>query len=323
MGKVSSETNEKDLAVLKTRMVQIIETLEKNERSNRQRPDDFLDSAYKLVDGVDNEYAMMAKNAILKTWKEAQFRGLFTEYGHFYPTIKSGTRDRDQDMVFQYIVPVKYVPEFSTLLANVELVLPSQARKSDDPSELSHAAVQKGKHMRDYAKRYSNRPEVDNRPKTKYDTSTRDNDSYLEHWKKLTEANPEMLKQEPNIQVDVVRQKASRTVDSISTVHIKNRNGFATEVTLKYAIVGIQERDYYALVKKEEKIKLLPNAHLKWDVNFNSKNVIYRGFAAIVLFDGKPITTASSDARLNSFTDEEEFKFLRDASKAPKPEKKK
>lgn len=279
----------------------------------------------------------MATDAIHAAWQTARSLGLF-ETGAYDPIIQVGP-DTGENVVIQYIVPPKLVPEFSRSFCNVELVPPSEKRTSEDPADFDTRRTNHLKRLLSYAKR--NPPGEHGFPNTgrHFGPSSMDKDyrqpdgrvfsfgqtkqEYEARWRKLRKANPESAKLRPMISPRIDRKEGPSKKNNgkyIYSVIFKNISGFPTEITYKLWFVGKSNQggSYVSLLKKSETVKILPGDSFESQESFTATNASFRGYAALVFFDDTLIDSIASDARMASLIEGNQINRLRSASSGKK-----
>lgn len=328
-GKMDGSTDASHLTEVETRLIAVMNALEASSRTAGPPPKDLLKRAYAMRNDTSVEYANMARTSIYDAWQEARSLGLFDGGGVFSPTIVKGP-DTGKPAVFQYIIPVKYVPAFSRSFCNVELKPPTKRRVSDDPSKFDTRMIGYGKMLRSYAKRKGlamdkeakRQAEVAKRPKPTPSQRTlaanhrerdgriyslnRSKAEYEARWSELRKADPGSADRSPNISTKITRKsnpsKKSRG-KYIQVVTFENRSNFPTEITFKFCFIGKLDGAYTSLLRKTKTAKILPGDKYESQESFASGKADYRGYAAVVIFGGKIISSTSSDARMKTFTE--------------------
>jgi hypothetical protein len=135
----SSKVGPGDAVRLRDRVIRILEFLEKSHRSNRAPAKDLVNNSFNwhLSEEVSSRRCFATSTAILRCWETARRLGLFKDNGNFYSIIQQGP-DEGEECVFEYIIPVELVPEFSTDPLNFRITTPSERRKGEG-TELSES----------------------------------------------------------------------------------------------------------------------------------------------------------------------------------------
>lgn len=307
-GKMDESTDASHLAKVETRLIAILNVLETSSRKAGPSTKDLLKQAYAMRSDTDKRYAFLASSAIYDAWKEARYLGLFDISGAFNPTIEKGP-DSGKEAAFQYIIPIKYVPTFSNSFCNVELKSPSKQRVSDDPSTFSPRMIGYGKMLLSYKKPAQLSLASTN---VKYRESDgriysfrRSKAEYETRWSELRKADPASAKRRPNITTKIERKSSPSKMSGgkyIQTVIFENHSSFPTEITFKFCFIGKQGENYTSLLRKSMTTKILPGDKYESQESFAAGKSKYRGYAAVVLFGDRIISSAASDSRMNTFT---------------------
>lgn len=337
-GKMDETVAADHLAEVEARLIAAMGALEKSARGAGPPPKDLLKQAYAMRNDVGVEYAGLASSAVLDAWKEAQSLGLFDANGDFGGVITKGP-DAGKNAVFQYIIPVKYVPAFSRSFCNVELVAPSKRRVSDDPSQFDARMIGYGKNLRSYAKRKglataqeaerqarlkeeeAKRPPIapapaqSDRPLAKkyrerdgrIYSLQRSKAEYEARWNELRKADPGSAERRPNVSARIERKSSPGRKSGgkyIQVVTFENRSDFPIEITFQFCFIGKQDGsgEYTSLLRTTNTAKILPGDSYESQESYSPGNSKYRGYAAVVLFDGNIIESIASDSRMKTFT---------------------
>jgi len=316
-GKMDESTDASHLTEVETRLIAALNALEKSSLAAGPPPKDLLKQAYAIRSDTDVEYANLARSAIYDAWQEARSLGLFEVGGVFNRTIEKGP-DAGKEAVFQYIIPVKYVPAFSRSFCNVELKPPAKQRVSDDPSKFDSRMIGYGKMLRSYAKRkglaMDREAKVAKRPTPAANhrkrggrvySLNRSKAEYEARWSELRKANPGSADRRPNISAKIERKSSPSRKNGrkyIQTVTFENRSDFPTEIIFKLCFIGKRDGEYISLLRTTNTVKILPGDKYESQKSFSPGKASYRGYAAVVLFDGEIISSTASDARMKSFT---------------------
>jgi hypothetical protein len=307
------------LAEVEKRLIPVLDLLQQSSRGNGPPPRDLLSQAFALRDDVSTDYAHLAASVILEAWEAARWLGLFDDQDRFDGTIRKGA-DVGQKAVFQYIVPAQYVPEFSRSFCNIEIVEPGKRRQSDDASKLSRRVIEFGNQLRANAKRDSfvkapagRQPAAGPTPGGPSDTG-QDHDA---RWAKFRAADPDSARRVPSVVVRIQKMASPAKKSGgkyIFRLSVESRSSFPSEVNLKYFVVGKPRKnpkkpdaplpDYCYMLEKSTTLKLLPGETVEISEACAPGKADYRGYFAVVKFGGNTITTASSDARMESLAGE-------------------
>jgi len=303
------------LAGVEQRLAQVLEHLGKSVRGSGPPPRDLLNQAYAMRDDVSADFVHLSVAAIIDAWEAADGLGLFDESGRFDGKIRKGA-EAGQKAVFQYIVPARYVPEFSSSFCNVEIVTPGKRRQSDEASDLSPRVIAYGKALREHARREGFVVTAADRQKTadaEHHDLNRTRKEYLERWEELRAADPESAKRVPNISARIQRMSTPSKKSGGKyefRLEVENRSEFPTEVSFVYYFIGKPKKDpkkpdaplddYTYMLEKSRTIRLLPGGKEEFVESFAEGNADYRGYAGAVSFNNEIISKTASDARMES-----------------------
>ncbi|NNC90609.1 MAG: hypothetical protein HKN82_19300 [Akkermansiaceae bacterium] len=305
------------LKALEGRVISILEDLDASARGNGPPPKDLLKQAYALRTDIGREYAEMAVDALAAAAEQARSLELFGGDGRYHGTIMKGP-NKGEPAVFQYIAPVKYLPEFSRSLCNIEIVEPRKQRRSDEVADMDIRVISYGKRLRSLSTRMKRAPKAVDRkpapraidrkppPRERDYSMLRTKAEHDARWEELRKLDPQSGERPPSIVARFERKSTPSKASGgkyIYTVVIQNRSDFPTEITFEYAFIGGSSRDGYRALRRQSKtFKLLPTSTHRFEDAFSAGKVGYRGYAAVVHFNGKAITSFASDARMRNFT---------------------
>jgi len=306
------------LAELEKRLIPVLNHLQQSNRGTGPPPRDLLNQAYAMRNDVSTDYVHLAVAAIVDAWEAARWLGLFDEKDRFDGTIRKGG-EVGQKAVFQYIVPAKYVPEFSRSFCNIEIVSPAKRRQSDEASALDQRVIAYGRLLREHAKRdgfvrtpAAKRPAPEAAP----DDPKHTGDEHEDRWARLRAADPESAGRVPSVAVRIQKVAAPSRKSGgryVFRVNLENRSSFPTEINFECLFMGKPKKDpkkpdaardeYCYLLEKSTTFRLLPGEAKEFGEAFAPGNASYRGYATMVHFNGKTITTVASDARMEKLAE--------------------
>jgi hypothetical protein len=119
----------KDLSNTESRLIDVLELIEKSNISSGPPAEDLLENAVhlNLKHLLSKKRTILTIGNVMRAWRSAHYLGLFTDNGKFRRKITKGA-DQGKNCIIEYIVPAKSAPAFSTDLANLRIVEPSKAR---------------------------------------------------------------------------------------------------------------------------------------------------------------------------------------------------
>lgn len=106
--------------------IKILNAMEDNAATGGPDPRGLLTMAFEFQPGVGPVHQTALAGTLMQMWTEARGLGLFDENHKFTPTITRGA-DTGKNVVFEYIVPLSVLPDFSRDIANLRLIAPSRA----------------------------------------------------------------------------------------------------------------------------------------------------------------------------------------------------
>lgn len=266
-GEMNPGTKE-DVKALGERLKRILAEMKQSDISNGPAAQDLLAAAYEMRQDLCPPLVVASYTNVAKQFEVAEMMGLFNGRGGVNIRIAKG-RDIGEDVQFEHIVPVPVCPEFSTSLANIRLVAPSNVRKSDDVHALDARTVEVAKRFRsmvDEQIRFSKFAKTEDAVEARRHGSSeygmgRTKEEHEHVWKALVDQDPSVLKNKPYMHSEV-KKTITRVGYGLNQIaaRITNRSQHPTEVTVDFRMIGRDElarKKSIELNRYQETLKIL------------------------------------------------------------------
>ncbi|MCB1208141.1 MAG: hypothetical protein KDK97_02380 [Verrucomicrobiales bacterium] len=239
--------------------IKILNAMEDNAATGGPDPRGLLTMAFEFQPGVGPVHQTALAGTLMQMWTEARGLGLFDENHKFTPTITRGA-DTGKNVVFEYIVPLSVLPDFSRDIANLRLIAPSRARTADDQITERDKAYQA--QLNAIIQETNTRAAQNaflNGPKTNALGQTQE--QQLSIWNQEVKKAGEMANQMPMIKLTCrLREMATRSNGGkwAMGAELVNISRHPTEIKVEYVLFGITEehRRHYVMGEGSQTVKM-------------------------------------------------------------------
>jgi|GEM_PF-5268769 hypothetical protein len=247
------------LAKARDQAIKILNAMEDNAATGGPEPRGLLTMAFEFQPAVGPVHQTALVGTLMQMWTEARALGLFDENHQFTPTITRGA-DAGKNAVFEYILPLSILPDFSRDIANLRLVPPSRVRPADDQLTVRDKAYQA--QLNAIIQETNTRAAQNaflNGPKTNALGQTEE--QQLSIWNEEVKKAGEMANQMPMIKLTCrLREMATRSNGGkwAMGAELVNISRHPTEVTVEYVLLGSTEehRRHYIMAEGSQKVKM-------------------------------------------------------------------
>jgi hypothetical protein len=257
-----------DLKDTTDRLIKILEIIEKSNISSGPPAEDILENAISLnlKEKLSKKRSILTISNIIRSWRSAHYLGLFSSNGNFRWTILTGP-DEGKNCLFEYIVPAKSAPAFSTDLANLRIVEPSKARsrKAKELSAEDKAALAQFKTIE--------KETLEGMP----DAMGRTPADNLKLWKAEVEAAGDKAKEVPSIRIDGGLTSSPSSLNDFKwrvSLEMANFSRHPTEVTVQCYILcsqGDNSDKLFIFSERSHTVKLRSSE--VWEQDFWTKSI--------------------------------------------------
>ncbi|HQZ27126.1 MAG: hypothetical protein KBF76_01470 [Verrucomicrobiales bacterium] len=314
-----------DLEKLRTRMIALVEQLERSTQSNGPGPESLITKAYEFRDEVAGVERLLTRSAVLNAWREANSRGLFDEAGKYTGKITKG-RGTGQDCVFELIIPAESYLPASNQIANLRIVPVEQKRSTEDPLTHRDASFQRElASMIEEKSRSAALAKFENPESTNALGMTAKEEAAA--WDLAVKEAGEAAAQRPKIRLSSgINGSPSHMTKQRwkNETEVTNISQHPTEVTVEIYLIGSTEKkkDYYLMAKSTETVRLRMNERKKLTLYTKAESsykkladdrdeltkeerkqssVHYRGFVVLAKHKNEVVSHIGSDQRLEEF----------------------